>query len=80
LRMTARVKDPDERRVQEMFVYLAKEYTSALNREIAARVGDVTASAVSHQYKRTGRKMQGNRKPARQWRKEVKELASRFRG
>ncbi len=80
LRKTARVKDPDERRAQEMFVYLAKEYTSALNREIAARVGDISASAVSHQYKRTGRKMKGNKKLARQWRKEVKELASRFRG
>ncbi len=80
LKNTTEVKDSDEKRAREMFVFLAKEHTSALNREIAARVGDVSASAVSHQYKRTGRKMQGNKKPARQWRKEVKELASRFSG
>ncbi|VAX34102.1 FIG00679443: hypothetical protein [hydrothermal vent metagenome] len=80
LRKSEKARGSDERRAQEMFVYLAKEHTSALNREIAARVGDISASAVSHQYKRTGRKMEGNQKSARQWRKEVKELASRFKG
>ena len=81
LKTTGKVKgSDDERRAREMFVYLAKEYTSALNREIAKRVGDISPSAVSHQYKRTGRKMQGNKKLARQWKKEVKDLVSRFKG
>ncbi len=80
LKTTGKVQgSDDERRAREMFVYLAKGHTSALNREIAARVGDISPSAVSHQYKRTGKKMQGHKKSARQWKKELKELSLRFK-
>lgn len=80
LKKMGKVKGSEQGRAREMFVYLAKGHTTALNREIAARVGDVSPSVVSHQYKRTGRKMQGNKKSTRQWRKEAKDLTSRFNG
>ncbi len=42
---------------REMFVYLAKEKTSALNKEISGIIGNLSPSGVTHRYKRTLRKL-----------------------
>jgi REP element-mobilizing transposase RayT len=68
------------RRAQEMFVCLAKEAGNSLNREIAEKVGVKCPSAITHQYKRTLKRMEGERKGKKRWEKEKSAILSRFKG
>lgn len=61
---------------REMFIYLSKGYTAALNREIAEALGDISTSGISHQYRRTIRKMQREKELYR----ECNAIMSQFKG
>jgi hypothetical protein len=63
-----------------MFVCLAKEAGNSLNREIAEKVGVKSPSAITHQYKRTLKRMEGERKGKKRWEKEKSAILSRFKG
>jgi len=67
-------------RKQEMFIYLAKEYTSAFNREISEKTGGLSSSGISHRYRRLKRKIEGGRKFRTVWNKEAKDIMSIFKG
>lgn len=81
-----RIKDftgtnmPDVRHKRQMFIYLAKRETTVFNREIAAEVGEISPSGVSHQNKRILQGLEGDRKISRQWEKEAEEIMSRIKG
>ncbi len=67
-------------RSRDMFVYLAKRQTAALNSEIGQKAGGITFSAVAHRYSRTVRKMEQDREALRQWEKEAEDILSRVKG
>ena len=67
-------------RAREMFVWLAKGYTRALNREIAAWTGHRSPSAVAHQVARILLRIKGDGVHAAQWREEAESITSRFKG
>jgi REP element-mobilizing transposase RayT len=65
---------------RDMFIYLAKENTSATNGEIGKRVGGVSFSAVSQQHVRRVRKMNENRQMTKKWIEEAAILMSKVKG
>ncbi len=64
----------------DVYISLPKEQTSALNREIAEIIGDISSSGISHQYRRTQKRIDENKKLLKQWKVEVEEITSQFRG
>lgn len=67
-------------RSQDMLIYLAKEYTSAFNREISEKAGELSPSGISHKYKRLKSKIEKDKKFRTAWNREVKEIMSHFKG
>ena len=67
-------------KAQELFVCLAKEASSGLNREIAEKIGRKSPSAVSHQYRRAVKRMEEDRKLMRELEKDKTTILSRFKG
>jgi len=74
------VKGSEGGRSRDMFVYLAKRQTAALNSEIGQKAGGITFSAVAHRYSRTVRKMDQDGEALRQWEKEAEDILSRVKG
>ena len=67
-------------RSRDMFVYLAKKYTTALNGEIGQKAGGVTFSAVAHRYSRIMKMLEQEDTVRKKWEKEGAEILSRFKG
>lgn len=65
---------------REMFIYLAKKETSTLNREIAEKIGDISSSGITHQYKRTLKRQGEDKKLSRQWKRDAEEIISQIKG
>jgi len=65
---------------REMFIFIAKEESSYMNREIAERIGNISLSAVTHQYKRTLRRLKADKKFSHLWEREKSDIISRFKG
>ncbi|MEW6214159.1 MAG: transposase [Nitrospirota bacterium] len=68
------------KRSREMFIYLSKKYTSALNREISEKIGRLTTSGITRKYKRILSKIEGNKKLQKMWNREAEEIMSIFKG
>ena len=66
--------------MQRMFIYLSKEYTSAFHSEISEKVGGLSPSAITHTYKRTKNKIEGDKKAQKRWNREAEEIMSIFKG
>lgn len=64
-------------RSRDMFVYLAKQYTTALNREIGQKAGGITFSAVAQRYSRIVKKLTQNAKEMEKWEQEATGILSR---
>ncbi len=73
-------KSPELKYGREMFIYLAKEQTPALNKEISGIIGNLSPSGVTHQYKKTLRKLGNDKKFLKKWRREAKDIISIFKG
>lgn len=67
------------KRARAMYIYLARENTMALNREISSRLGDLSPSGVSHQYWHIVRRIAGNDDFSGEWRRQAAEIYSRFK-
>jgi chromosomal replication initiation ATPase DnaA len=67
-------------RGRDMFVYLAKRETAALNDEIGQKAGGITYSAVAQKYVRMNRRLEGAEKVREQWDAEAKAIMSRVKG
>ncbi|MFQ5963904.1 MAG: transposase [Candidatus Scalinduaceae bacterium] len=65
---------------RDMFIYLAKEYTLALNKETSKMIGDLSPSGVTHQYKRVINKLEKNKDLLNQWEREATKIMSIFKG
>lgn len=65
---------------RDMFVYLAKRQTAAMNAEIGQRAGGITFTAVAQRYARTVQKLTQDGKAMKQWEKEVVDILSRVKG
>ena len=71
---------PEERRAKLMFIFLSKQNTSSLNREIAEMAGGISPSGVTHQYKRILSQLEKGGRSITEWGKEAKSLLSMFKG
>ena len=65
---------------RDMFIYLAKRETGAMNREIGEMAGGISFSAVTHQYARTLKRLEGDRKAMKEWTREAEEILSNVKG
>jgi len=70
----------EQKRGREMFIYLAKEETTALNRAIAEVVGMTSGSGVTHCYKRIANQLKKDERQLREWKREAGAILSRFKG
>jgi len=75
-----RTSTPGSLRAREMFVWLAKEHTGSLNREIAAWIGYRSPSAVAQTYKRIRLRIESDAAFSLQWHREAAAIISRFKG
>lgn len=66
----------EEQHARRMFICLAKEKTTAYNREIAEIAGYGDPSSIAQQYKRTARELEADRRLSRQWELEKEEIMS----
>lgn len=55
-----------------MFIYLSKKETASFNREISEMIGGMSLSGVTHQYKRTLKRLKEDRRFLKQWERESK--------
>jgi REP element-mobilizing transposase RayT len=65
-----------EWQARRIFINLAKEKTTAYNRDIADIAGYGDSSAVTHQYKRTLHELKADRRLLRQWEAEKGKIMS----
>lgn len=65
---------------RDMFIYLAKQETTALNSEIGLRAGGIGSSAVSHQHERKLKSLEQDKKAMRKWLKDARAVMSFVRG
>lgn len=65
---------------REMFIYLSKEHTSALNSEISEKIGGLSPSGITHKYKRMLSKIEGDKKLQKRWDREAEIIMSIFKG
>ncbi|MEW6054332.1 MAG: transposase [Nitrospirota bacterium] len=80
VRELANISIPEERHAKLMFIYLSKKEASAFNREIAEMLGGMSPSGVTHQYKRTVKRLEEDRRLQKEWEKESIAIMSIFKG
>lgn len=73
-------EDLHDARAQKLYVCIAKEGSSGLNREIAEKIGGKCPSAVAHQCRRATRNMDSDRRLQRASSRDKAAVLSRFKG
>lgn len=80
LKKTTERVSTSKKMARAIFICLSKEKSRSFNREIALWIGNISASGVSHQYKRIVNKIKENKKFRQLWKKEADAIMSYFKG